>query len=277
MAAEDNEAELRWVDSMIVIEFVILTLCALFAIVYTVVATFVFRKIGISNLVMSLMILSIGMVIALLIAFFSVNAVMFQGYRRYLETDGAVEGWQPEPIVAQIVQVSPTTFLQIAIVLNINLWMRYCFKIEGVAARLQLKETGEGERDRIRKQQRKIDICTLIAVLMILGYTVGIVIDYKRYYPTEEELTFEEIVKYQWSIDVTVGLFFAFVGIVFFAVSQMTINQIRKYFPQMYEAHKRKMRLAIFGLSVPLIFHAILDFLNLSPSYLAYKYEHVTF
>ena len=45
----------------------------------------------------------------------------------------------------------------------------------------------------------------------------------------------------------------------------------------MYEAHKNKMRLAIFGLTMPLFFHATLDFLNTSAAYQIYKYEHLTF
>lgn len=56
----------------------------------------------------------------------------------------------------------------------------------------------------------------------------------------------------------------------------MTIQKIRKYFPPMYKAHKKKMCLAMFGLSMPLILHAILDFMNLNAKYLEFKYAHVT-
>ena len=37
--------------------------------------------------------------------------------------------WEVEDYITQIVQVSPGTFLQIAIVLNINMWVRYYYKI----------------------------------------------------------------------------------------------------------------------------------------------------
>lgn len=104
---------------------------------------------------------------------------------------------------------------------------------------------------------------------------IGIVKDYKSYYP-KDNMTYEEMVYYQWSIDLTLGLFFGLVGVVFFVVSMMTIRLIRNYFPPMYLAHKKKMYTAVFGLSVPLIFHAIMDLMNLSAEYLEYKNNHVT-
>jgi len=88
-------------------------------------------------------------------------------------------------------------------------------------------------------------------------------------------MSVDEIARYQRSIYLSIGLFFATVGIVFFIVSYITIQRIKKYFPALYEAHKRTLRLAMFGLSVPLIIHAILDLINMFPAYLQYKYEHL--
>jgi len=42
----------------------------------------------------------------------------------------------------------------------------------------------------------------------------------------------------------------------------------------MYKAHQKKMYVAVFGLSIPLMFHAILDLLNLSAAYVKFKTDH---
>ena len=75
--SKDDEEMLQMVKKFIVIEYVILSCCTLLLIIYSAVAVFVFRKIGLTNLVMSFMIISIGLVIVTLTAFFSVNMVMF--------------------------------------------------------------------------------------------------------------------------------------------------------------------------------------------------------
>lgn len=40
-----------------------------------------------------------------------------------------------------------------------------------------------------------MDAFTVILVLMILGYTIGIVIDYKTYFP-KDDLSYDEMVHY---------------------------------------------------------------------------------
>ena len=72
-----NDAMLQMVKKFIIVEYIILSICTLSLIIYSTVAIFVFRKIGLTNIVMSLMIVSIGMVIVCITALFTVNMVMF--------------------------------------------------------------------------------------------------------------------------------------------------------------------------------------------------------
>ena len=132
----------------------------------------------------------------------------------------------------------------------------------------------EVEGKRIKKKLKNIDIFTISLVIAIFCYTVGIIIDYKSYYP-KGSMTYEEMIRYQWSIDFILGSFFMINGIVFLVVCQLTIRQIKVYFPAMYEENKNKMRVAMFGLSLPLIFHSIFDLLGLSASFLEFKYNNI--
>ena len=103
------------------------------------------------------------------------------------------------------------------------MWIRFYYKIEGIATTLKLKNSNEDEQTIIQRQLKIIDMVTFVLVILVIGYTIGIVADYKTYYP-KDNMSYEEIVQYQWTIFLSIGLFFAFVGILFFAVSHMTIR-----------------------------------------------------
>ena len=74
--------------------------------------------------------------------------------------------------------------------------MRYYFKIEGVAARFQLKESRFNERQIIKNQQMIMDVATTLFILAILGYNIGVIADYERFWPPNEDATTAELVEY---------------------------------------------------------------------------------
>ena len=78
----------------------------------------------------------------------------------------------------QIVQTSPGTLLHITILLNINMWIRFYYKIEGIATTLKLKNSNEDEQTIIQRQLKIIDMVTFVLVVLVIGYTIGIVADY---------------------------------------------------------------------------------------------------
>ena len=141
----ENEEELQLLTKMLWLEGIIIGFCSIAFVIYSIVAVFVFKKIGNSNFVMSLMVISIGLVILTLVIFFSVNMRIFYTYKRELETDGDIQTWNVDPQILQVVQVSPGTLLQMAIVLNINMWTRFYFKILGMASSLKLKSAEPDE------------------------------------------------------------------------------------------------------------------------------------
>ena len=87
----------------------------------------------------------------------------------------------------QIVQTSPGTLLHITILLNINMWIRFYYKIEGIATTLKLKNSNEDEQTIIQRQLKIIDMVTFVLVVLVIGYTIGIVADYKTYYKNKQD------------------------------------------------------------------------------------------
>lgn len=262
-------------QSKILLDSVLLSFISLFLLIFATVACFVFRKIGFTNAIIWLVILSIGIVMAILAIFYSINIRINVSERNSIRATGDIShSWAVNLAVVQFVRVAPVAFLQIAIVLNINMWVHFLLKIEVMAASLKLKVSSEDDGRKIKRQRKIANISSTLLVLGILGYLVGVIVDWKSYYP-HDHMTVEEIAHYQRSIYLVIGLFFATVSFLFFLVSLMTIQRIQRYFPGLYLAHKRKMYLAMFGLSVPLILHAILDLLNINTSYILFKYNHL--
>ena len=74
---DETKEYLEYIKRVLIIEYVIITLCSIFFVIYAAVATFVFKKVGFSKCIMTMLILTIGIVIATLILLFSVNAILY--------------------------------------------------------------------------------------------------------------------------------------------------------------------------------------------------------
>ena len=76
-----------------------LSLCTLFLLIYALVACFVFKKIGFKNTIMSLMLISIGMVLLMLTAFFVVVTGQYVTLKWEIETHGKKKMWHVEDYI----------------------------------------------------------------------------------------------------------------------------------------------------------------------------------
>ena len=70
--------------------------------------------------------------------FFSINLAVYVSLKSYYQT-GVDEVFIMPKFVRQLIQYSPAAFLQIAIVLNINMWIRFYYKIDMMAGSKGLK------------------------------------------------------------------------------------------------------------------------------------------
>lgn len=78
------------------------------------------------------------------------------------------------------------------------------------------------------------------------------------------------------TINLSVGIFFGLEGTLFFIICLITISRIKLYFQNFYQAHRCTLYLAMYGLSLPLILHSILDLMSLNLGYAKFKYDNIT-
>ena len=84
----EEEEELKSLQVPMTLTIINLSMCTIFLVIYALVAGFVFRKIGFKNTIMSLMLVSIGMVLTMLTAFFVVVTGQYVTLKREIETHG---------------------------------------------------------------------------------------------------------------------------------------------------------------------------------------------
>ena len=78
-------------------------------------------------------------------------------------------------------------FSVVTLTFNMNLWVRYYFKIEIMAASMGIEKLEKNDTKRIKLRLIQLDIITMLSVLIVFGYLVYILIDTENYLDHESK------------------------------------------------------------------------------------------
>ena len=79
--------------------------------------------------------------------FFTQSLKVLRGYKTYFESGDRTAVYNIDNQYRQVISNGPAVFLLVAITLNINMWIRFYFKIDYMACSMKLKViTEEGQR-----------------------------------------------------------------------------------------------------------------------------------
>lgn len=136
---------------------------------------------------MTLFVILIDMCILANIGFFAYNLAWTISLRNALVNDDESIIQHPSPVLELTLMLAPVSFLMIAVIANMNMWIRFLFKIDVMAGSLSLKQVQEREGKRIKSCIRLLDAVSVVVILVVASYTLAVVIDHERYIPSESD------------------------------------------------------------------------------------------
>ena len=136
---------------------------------------------------MTLFVILIDMCILANIGFFAYNLAWTISLRNALVNDDESIIQHPSPVLELTLMLAPVSFLMIAVIANMNMWIRFLFKIDVMAGSLSLKQVQEREGKRIKSCIRLLDAVSVVVILVVASYTLAVVIDHERYIPSKSD------------------------------------------------------------------------------------------
>jgi mannose/fructose/N-acetylgalactosamine-specific phosphotransferase system component IIC len=79
----------------------------------------------------------------------------------------------PIPLFS-IVPILPGSLLSIAVILNLNNWTFYYFKIGEMASHIDQRAIKYGDYEKLKRQRYTLNFVTFIAIFTIVGFVIAI-------------------------------------------------------------------------------------------------------
>ena len=144
----------------------------------------VFKKIKCSNKVMLSFTVCLGLVIVSKIGFFILMIILY--YNIHLLVNGQPYVEIPKFVITLVPKLS-LIMLIISITLNLNLWVRYYFKIGIMAASVGFDSMNKNDQLRIKRIIRFVDTATVLFISLLVSLMVWITIESEESYEDEED------------------------------------------------------------------------------------------
>ena len=148
----------------------------------------------------------------------------------------------------------PLTFFSIAVILNLNNWIFYYFKIGEMASHIDPSAADLGNLEQIKRCSKILNFFTAFSVTcsFIFMFFVAYV-SYQTNCDQSEMLTI---------VSGTTCIILSFS----FGISGLLTNKrLKKYFNQFYQEHKCMLISSSLGLSIPLFIRGVTDLGTLCP------------
>lgn len=150
-----------------------------------------------------------------------------------------------------------------AIILNLNNWIFYYFKIGEMASLIDSRASGLGNIRKIKKYQKVLNFITGILILILCLFVAFV-----KYLTAQKSKNVHAFICwFSGSMCILWAIMFCSFGV-------LTNLRLSKYFRKFYNDHKTMLITSTVGLTIPLIIRGITDFLLMNQNFTSWQEQN---